>query len=73
MFSTRVKGFGGITTLFIGLMVTVIIAVSVVIPVVQETIENANLTGAAGTLLAIVPLLVVVAIVLLVVGLYRIR
>jgi len=68
-----VKGFGGITTLFIGLMVTVIIAVSVVIPVIQETIDNANLTGAAGTLLGIVPLLLVVAIVLLVVGLYRIR
>lgn len=55
----------------VGIMVVIIIAVAVVVPTVQDVIDNGNFTGTTGTLLDIVPLLIVVAIVLLVVGIMK--
>jgi hypothetical protein len=55
----------------VGIMVVIIIAVAVVVPTVQNIIDNGNFTGTTATLLGIVPLLIVVGIVLLVVGMYK--
>lgn len=55
----------------VGIMVVIIIAVAVVVPTVQDIIDNGNFTGTTATLLGIVPLLIVVGIVLLVVGMYK--
>ena len=61
------KGFtNALIAAFIGLMVVVIIVVSAVIPTVNEAISNAELTGATGTLVGLVPLLIAAATILLV-------
>jgi len=53
----------GIAGAFIALMVAVIIGVAVTIPVVQDTIDDANLTGTTGTLVGYLPLLIGVALI----------
>lgn len=58
---------------FIGLMVLVIIAVAVVIPVVQDTIDNSSLTGTSATLLSYAPLLLVVVVIIAIVGMIRMK
>jgi len=56
---------------FIGVMVVVIIAIGVAIPIIQDTIDNSTITGQGATLLAYVPLLLVVVIVVAVVAMIR--
>jgi len=56
---------------FIGVMVVVIIAIGVAIPIIQDVIGNSTLTGQSATLLAYVPLLLVVVIVVAVVAMIR--
>lgn len=55
----------------IGIMIVIIIAVSVVVPTVQDIITAGNFTGTTATLLGVLPLLIVVAVVLLVVGIMK--
>lgn len=45
------KGQGGLAAAFIGILVAVIVGVGVAIPVVNETVNNASVTGTAGTIL----------------------
>jgi len=67
------KGFTNLVGVFIGLMVVIIIAVSVVLPTVQDVINQGNFSGTIATLLGVVPLLIVIVIVLLIVGLMKVR
>jgi len=69
----KTKGATGLVGAFIGLMIVILIAVSVVLPVVKDTITNANLSGTEGTLANVIPLLIIVAVVLLVVGIMKFR
>ena len=55
---------------FIGLMVVILVAVSAVIPAVTTAIAAANLTGSTATIVGLLPLLLGVALVLAVVGVY---
>lgn len=69
MFSSDCIGFRAqIARQFIYLMVVIIIAVAVVMPVVQTTIDEQNFTGTIGTLMDLVPLFVALAIILLIVN-----
>ena len=66
------KGFKGetVTQGFIAIMIVIIIAVAVVIPIVQQVIDDANLTGSLATVVGLLPLLIGVALILIVVRLY---
>ncbi len=66
------RGAGLIDNL-LGFMVLIIIAVAVALPVIQNTINNANMTGTAGTILSYVPLMIVIGIFMLAVGWVRMR
>lgn len=57
----------------IGLMVVIIIGVAVAIPVIQDTINNAQVNGTAGTILGYIPLMIVIGIFMMAVGLIRSR
>jgi len=71
MFAKRPVGFAGQATQgFIGLMVVIIIAVAAVIPVTQDLISNANLTGTTATIVGLLPLLIGIALILIVVRMY---
>ena len=70
------KGFAdNLVGFFIGIMVVVIIAVSVVIPTIQDQVTAyaalANASATVVTLLNLIPLFIVLAILVLVVGLMR--
>lgn len=69
----RKKGFSNLISVFVGLMVVVIIAVSVVIPTINSTIASGNITGTPKTLLELVPLFLVLAILMIAVGLVGFR
>jgi len=71
MFSESKSGFKGqVTQNFIGLMVIIIIAVAVVIPVVQDIVDEANLSGTTATIVELMPLLIAVALILIIVSFY---
>ena len=70
------KGFAdNLVGFFIGIMVVVIVAVAVVIPTVQTQVTaylgTANYSSQVVTLLNLIPLFIVLAILVLVVGLMR--
>lgn len=70
------KGFANtLASFFIGIMIVVIIAVSVVIPTIQDQVtkyaEMENASATVVTLLNLVPLFLVLAILVLVVGLMK--
>jgi uncharacterized BrkB/YihY/UPF0761 family membrane protein len=70
------KGFAdNLVGFFIGIMVVIIIAVSVVIPTIQDQVTAyaalPNASTTVVTLLNLVPLFIVLAILVLVVGLMR--
>jgi len=68
---TKTKTFKAqITKQFIGIMVVIIIGVAVVIPVINDVIDTANLTGTTATLVELLPLFIAIALILVVVGLY---
>ena len=48
----------GLTGLMIGVLISAIVGVQVVIPVVNDAIASANVTGTTGTVLGLVPLFV---------------
>jgi hypothetical protein len=49
---------GNLTSLFIGIMVAAIMGVAVVIPVVQDIISDANLSGTVATIVELIPLFI---------------
>jgi len=55
----------------IGAMIAVIIGVSVAIPVINETITDANLTGTTGTIIGYLPLILAIVILVAIVALIR--
>jgi len=67
------KGFTQYVGAFIGIMVVIIIALNVTIPTTVQAINSANLTGTTLTIANILPLLIVVAVLMLVVGLIVMR
>lgn len=72
MFGTKGQGFAdSLVGFFIGLMVVVIIATSVVIPTIQTQLDQLNASETVKTLLGLVPLFIVLAILILVVGVMR--
>lgn len=74
MFGMGRKGQGfsdSLVSFFIGLMVVVIIATSVVIPTIQTQLDNLNASDTVKTLLGLVPLFIVLAILILVVGIMK--
>lgn len=72
MFDNR-KGVSALVGTFVGLLVVVIIAVAVVIPTVQDTINQENFTGTLGTVMDVIPLLIAIAVILVIVGIYSLR
>ena len=67
---TQTRFKAQITKQFIGIMVVIIIGVAVVIPVVNDVIDSANLTGTTATLVGLLPLFIAIALILVVFGLY---
>lgn len=62
--------FAQVTKQFIGIMVVILIGVGAVIPVTQDVIDSANLTGTTAMLIGMVPLFIAIAIILVIVGIY---
>jgi len=67
------KGAASLVSIFIGVAIAVLIVVSVALPIINQAIATANVTGPAQSLLGMIPLLLIVALVLLVVGLYKFK
>jgi len=71
MFAKNKKGVTNLIATFIGLAIVIVIVVQTVIPIINDAINSANLTGPAATLLQLVPFLIVVVLVLIIVSLMR--
>ena len=54
----KTKSQAGLVGAFIGIMVAVIVGVGVAIPVIQDTITNASLTGTTLTIVNLLPLMI---------------
>jgi hypothetical protein len=67
---TKTQFKAQITKQFIGIMVVIIIGVAVVIPVINDVIVTANLSGTTATLVELLPLFIAIALILVVVGMY---
>ena len=63
------KGQSGLVGAFIGIMVAVIVGVGVAIPVIQDTITNATLTGTTLTVVNLLPLMLGLVLLVAVAGL----
>jgi hypothetical protein len=63
------KAQGGLVAAMIGIMVAIIVGVGVAIPVIDETVENASLTGTTATIVNYLPLLLAVVLLVAVAGL----
>jgi hypothetical protein len=57
----------------IGVTVALVLALAVLLPVTQDLVSSANLTGAAATVAGILPLMVVVGGLLLIIGIFVTR
>jgi len=67
------KGQSGLVGAFIGIMVAVIVGVGVAIPVIQDTITNASLSGTTLTVVNLLPLLLAVVLLVAIAGLIAVR
>ena len=67
------KGQAGLVGAFIGIMVAVIVGVGVAIPVIQDTITNASLSGTTLTVVNLLPLLLAVVLLVAIAGLIAVR
>lgn len=68
MFSNSV-GFrlkGQVTKTFMGILVMVILGVAAVIPITQQIIDDANLTGTLATIVGLIPLLVGIVMIVII-------
>jgi len=71
MFSESPRGFKAqLARQFIGIMLVIIIAVAVVIPVTNDVIDDANLTGTTATIVQLVPTLIAVAIIMVITNIF---
>lgn len=66
------KAQGGLVAAFISILVAVIVGVGVAIPVVQDTITNASLTGTTYTIVNLLPLMIGLVLFVAVAGLISI-
>lgn len=66
-------GVAALVGTFVGLLVVTIIAVAVVIPTVQDTLDTENFNGTLETVTNIIPLLIAIAVILVIVGVYSLR
>lgn len=66
------KAQGGLVAAFIGILVAVIVGVGVAIPVIQQTVTNASLTGTTATVVNLLPLMVGLVLFVAVAGLITI-
>jgi ABC-type nitrate/sulfonate/bicarbonate transport system permease component len=67
------KAQTGLVTAFISILVAVIVGVGVAIPVIQNTITNASLTGTTLTIVNLLPLMVGLVLFVAVAGLITLR
>lgn len=67
------KTQGGLVAAFIGILVAVIVGVGVAIPVIQDTIRNASLTGITATVVGYLPIMLGLVLFVSVAGLIAIR
>lgn len=67
------KGQAGIAGALIGILIAVIIGVGVAIPVIQEVIVNASLTGTTLTVVNLIPLMIGVVLFVAVAALVALR
>lgn len=67
------RGQAGLVGAFIGILVAVIVGVGVAIPVIQDTIDNASLTGTTATIVGYLPLLLAVVLLVAIAGLIAMR
>jgi len=67
------KGQQGLVGAFIGIMVAVIVGVGVAIPVIQDTITNASLSGTTLTVVNLLPLLLAVVLLVAIAALIVVR
>jgi hypothetical protein len=68
MFSSQ-RGFqlkGQVTKTFMGILVMVILGVAAVIPITQQIITDANLTGTLATIVGLIPLLVGIVMIVII-------
>lgn len=63
----------GLVAAFIGIMVATIIGIGVAIPVIQDTITNASLTGTTLTVVNLLPLLLAVVLLVAIAALITVR
>lgn len=63
----------GLVSAFIGIMVAVIVGVGVAIPVIQDTITNASLSGTTLTVVNLLPLLLAVVLLVAIASLIIVR
>lgn len=67
------KGQAGLVSAFIGIMVAVIVGIGVAIPVIQDTITNASLSGTTLTVVNLLPLLLAVVLLVAIASLIIVR
>jgi hypothetical protein len=66
-----IKSKGGFTVgTIVAVVIGLIMILALAVPVAQDVIAEANLTGTTGTVAGLVPLLLVVGVVILVASLY---
>jgi len=66
------KAQSGLVAAFISILVATIVGVGVAIPVVQDTITNASLTGTTATIVNLLPLMIGLVLFVAVAGLISI-
>ena len=67
------KGQGGLVTAFISILVATIVGIGVAVPVVQNTITNASLTGTTKTVADLIPLMIVLVLFVSIAALIALR
>lgn len=67
------KGQTGLVAAFISILVATIVGVGVAIPVIQDTITNASLTGTTFTIVNLLPLMVGLTLFVAIAGLISLR
>ena len=71
MFSQPMRSFKAqVVKQFIGVMVVIIIGVGVVLPIIQNVTEVANLSGITGTIVSYLGTFLAIALLLVVTGLF---
>ena len=67
------KGQAGLVAAFIGILVATIVGVGVAIPVIQDTITNASLSGTTLTIVNLLPLMIALVLFVAIAALITLR